>query len=251
MSNRLPRRFRRRIAWPMSTNAEETGKRPMPRHIAIIMDGNGRWAEARGLPRLEGHRRGVEAVRDVVRDARDLGLDYLTLYSFSTENWQRPRAEVFGLMQIFRAFFRRNLKELDEGNVRIRVIGRSDRLDEDILELIETATRTTRSNTGLNLTLAFNYGARAEMTDAAASILNDVAAGTLTVDDIDEELFSSRLYTSDIPDPEIVLRTSGEQRISNYLLWQSTGAEFHLTDTLWPAFSRSDLEKVIDNYCRG
>lgn len=221
---------------------------PLPRHIAIIMDGNGRWAEARGLPRLEGHRRGVEAVRDIVREASDLGLEYLTLYSFSTENWRRPQAEVFGLMQLFRVFFKRNLKEMNEKNVRIRIIGRRDRLEDDILGLMDNAIETTAQNTGLNLTLAFNYGARAEMSDAAETILKDVIAGTLKVEDIDEDLVSSRLYTADIPEPEIILRTSGEQRISNYLLWQSTGAEFHFTETLWPEFSRADLEKVIEGY---
>ena len=233
----------------MSDRNQTPSVRAMPRHIAIIMDGNGRWAKARGLPRLEGHRRGVEVVRDIVREASDMGLGYLTLYSFSTENWQRPKSEVFGLMQLFRVFFRRNLKELDEKNVRIRVIGRRDRLDDDILELIDTAVETTKSNTGLGLTLAFNYGARAEMADAAASILDDVAAGMLALDDIDEQLIENRLYTGDIPDPEIILRTSGEQRLSNFLLWQSTEAEFHFTETLWPEFSRADLEKVIRDYC--
>lgn len=223
---------------------------PLPRHIAIIMDGNGRWAEARGLPRLEGHRRGVEAVRDIVREAGDMGLEYLTLYSFSTENWRRPQAEVFGLMQLFRVFFKRNLKEMNENNVRIRIIGRRDRLDEDILGLMDKAVQKTEKNTGLNLTLAFNYGARAEIVDAAASILNEVATGTLNIDDINEDLVASRLYTADIPDPDVVLRTSGEQRISNYLLWQSTGAEFHFTETLWPEFTRADLEKVIGEYRR-
>lgn len=221
---------------------------PLPRHIAIIMDGNGRWAEARGLPRLEGHRRGVEAVRDIVREASDMGLEYLTLYSFSTENWQRPHAEVFGLMQLFRVFFKRNLKEMNEKNVRIRIIGRRDRLEDDILGLMGNAAEITMKNTGLNLTLAFNYGARAEMSDAAKTILDEVSAGTLKVEDIDEDLISSRLYTADIPDPDIILRTSGEQRISNYLLWQSTGAEFHFTETLWPEFSRADLEKVIREF---
>ena len=162
---------------------------PLPRHIAIIMDGNGRWAEARGLPRLEGHRRGVEAVRDIVREASDMDLEYLTLYSFSTENWRRPQAEVFGLMQLFRVFFKRNLKDMNEKNVRIRIIGRRDRLEDDILDLMEEAVETTAKNTGLNLTLAFNYGARAEMSDAAASILEEISAGTLNIEDIDEDLW--------------------------------------------------------------
>lgn len=212
------------------------------------MDGNGRWAEARGLPRLEGHRRGVEAVRKIVREASDMGLEFLTLYSFSTENWRRPKAEVVGLMHLFRIFFKRNLKEMNEKNVRIRILGRRDRLDDDILKLMDEAVEITATNTGLNLTLAFNYGAHAEMTDAAHSILEDVSAGKLAIDDIDENLIASRLYTADIPDPEIILRTSGEQRISNYLLWQSTGAEFHFTETLWPEFSLADLEKVIRDY---
>jgi undecaprenyl diphosphate synthase len=233
----------------MSTKPDKPPTRPFPRHIAIIMDGNGRWAEARGLPRLEGHRRGVETVRDIVREASDMELEFLTLYSFSTENWRRPKAEVVGLMQLFRVFFKRHLKEMHDNNVRIRIIGRRDRLEDDILDLIDKAVETTRENTGLGLTLAFNYGARAEMSDAAVSILNDVATGSLSVDEIDEDLLSSRLYTADIPDPEIVLRTSGEQRISNYLLWQSTGAEFHFTETLWPEFSRADLEVLIDEYC--
>lgn len=239
-----------RIDRAMSNTTEPNSPNDFPKHIAIIMDGNGRWAEARGLPRLEGHRRGVEAVRSVVREARDLGIEYLTLYSFSTENWRRPKAEVFGLMQLFRSFFKRNLKELDEGNVRIRIIGRPERLDDDILGLIEQAAKTTEKNTGLNLTLAFNYGARAEIADAASSILEDVVAGNIKVSDIDEDLIDARLYTADIPNPDIVLRTSGEQRISNFLLWQSTGAEFHFTQTLWPEFSRSDLETVIADFGR-
>lgn len=233
---------------PNEHKTRNSGDSPCPRHIAIIMDGNGRWAEARGLPRLEGHRRGVETVRDIVREASIMGLEYLTLYSFSTENWRRPQAEVFGLMQLFRVFFKRNLKEMNENNVRIRIIGQRDRLEDDILDLMDKAIKTTAKNTGLNLTLAFNYGARAEMSDAATSILKEVSSGTLSIDDIDEDLVASRLYTADIPNPNIVLRTSGEQRISNYLLWQSTGAEFHFTETLWPEFTRADLEKVIEDF---
>jgi undecaprenyl diphosphate synthase len=229
-------------------SATEPDQKPFPRHIAIIMDGNGRWAQNRGLPRLEGHRRGVEIVRQVLKDAEALGLEFITLYSFSTENWQRPLAEVTGLMQLFRIFFNKYLKELKANNVRIRFVGRQDQLEDDILKLIDKAVRETKDNTGLNATFAFNYGARAEMADAAASILADVKSGKIPVDDITQDLFASRLYTHDIPDPDVVVRTSGEQRVSNYLLWQSAQAEFMIINTLWPDFGIDDLKKIIEDY---
>lgn len=227
---------------------EPTQQRPFPRHIAIIMDGNGRWAKARGLPRLEGHRRGVEKVRQVLKDADELGLKHVTLYSFSTENWARPETEVTGLMQLFRLFFNRYLKEMHKNNVRIRFIGQRERLDEDIIHLIEKAVTTTKDNTGLNAIFAFNYGGRAEIVDAAQSLLEEVRAGTLTVDDIDQEKLEARLSTNGIPDPEVILRTSGEERISNYLMWQSVDSEFQMIDTLWPDFAKDDLEMAINLY---
>ena len=215
------------------------------------MDGNGRWAEARGLPRLEGHRRGVEMVRQVLKDADELGLEFVTLYSFSTENWARPQTEVTGLMQLFRLFFNRYLKEMHKNNVRITFIGERDRLDEDIVELIDKAVNTTKDNTGLNAVFAFNYGGRAEIVNAAQSILKEVRAGTLSLDEIDEQTIESHLYTVDIPDPEIILRTSGEERLSNYLLWQSVNSEFQKIETLWPDFTKADLENAIKQYCMG
>lgn len=232
------------------SDAPDTQK-PMPQHVAIIMDGNGRWATGRGLPRLEGHRRGVEKVRQVLKDADAIGLRYVTLYSFSTENWTRPETEVTGLMQLFRLFFNRYLKEMDRNNVRVRFIGEKTRLDTDIAELIDKAVATTKDNTGLTAVFAFNYGGRAEILSAAKSLLGDVARGDLAPGAITRDLFESRLYTAGIPHPDFILRTSGEERLSNYLLWQSAGAEFLKIDTLWPDFERADLQAAIDEWRLG
>ena len=220
----------------------------IPRHVAIIMDGNGRWAAARGLPRLEGHRRGVEALRRTVRAATDLGVEYLTFFSFSSENWRRPAQEVSDLMGLLKLFIRRDLATLHDANVRIRVIGARDDLSPDIRRLLDEAETTTRNNSGLNLVIAFNYGARAEITRAARRIALGVVEGVISPTAIDENLVSRHLDTAGMPDPDLLIRTSGEQRVSNFLLWQLAYTEFVFLDLHWPDFDRAALESAIRVY---
>jgi undecaprenyl diphosphate synthase len=222
--------------------------RPFPQHIAIIMDGNGRWAASRGLPRVEGHRRGVDAVKACVRAAGELGVRYLTLYSFSSENWKRPRDEIFELMGLLRRFIRRDLAELHKNDVRIRVIGTSEGVDEDITALIGEAVSLTRNNNGLQLTVAFNYGARDEIVRAARGLAGRVASGELKPADITAEALSGALDTSDVPDPDLLIRTSGEMRISNFLLWQCAYTEFVFVDTYWPDFDKQALASAVEAY---
>ena len=221
----------------------------MPRHIAIIMDGNGRWAKERGLPRVEGHRRGVDAVRKITRIAGEGGLNYLTLYSFSSENWSRPESEINELFGLLRMFIRRHLAELHENNVRIRIIGDEDGVPSDILKMIDEAQKLTNANTGLTLVIAFNYGARGEIASAMKKIAKSVADGELSVDDISAETVSQNLHTSDIPDPDLIIRTSGEQRLSNFLLWQAAYSEFVFTDCKWPDFDEEAFYAAISEYC--
>jgi len=221
---------------------------PPPVHVAIIMDGNGRWAKARGLPRVAGHRKGAEAVRAAVRAAADLGVSYLTLYSFSTENWNRPPDEVSALMGLLRIYLRNEVKELHKNGVRLLVVGDRSRLERDIVSLIEEAEAKTAANTRLTLVLALSYGGRAEIVHAARSLARDVAEGKLSADAIDEDILSGRLFTTGIPDPDLLIRTSGEQRISNFLLWQCAYAEMVFTDTLWPDFAKADLEQAIRDF---
>lgn len=221
-----------------------------PVHVAIIMDGNGRWARARGLPRTAGHRRGAESVRSAVESARELGVSYLTLYGFSSENWKRPAREVDDLMGLLRLYLRREIKELKRNGVRVRVIGDRERLPADIVELIEGAESGTVVNTVLTLIVALSYGARAEITAAARRIAEDVKAGILETDAVDEDAFERYLSTSGIPDPDLLIRTSGEQRLSNFLLWQCAYAELVFVDTLWPDFSRDDFEDAILEFRR-
>jgi undecaprenyl diphosphate synthase len=220
----------------------------VPRHIAIIMDGNGRWAQSRGLPRVEGHRRGVEALRRTVDAAGQLGVQYLTVYSFSIENWRRPASEVSDLMGLIKLFIRRDLAELHRNGVRICVVGAPDDVPHDVGALLHEAQETTRNNKELTLVVAFNYGARQEIVQAARRIAEAVAAGTMRPEDVTEASFAKRLYTADIPEPDLVIRTSGELRLSNFLLWQSAYAEFVFTDVLWPDFARADLEAAIDAF---
>ena len=210
-------------------------------HVAIIMDGNGRWARKRGLPRTLGHREGVEAVRRTVRAALDLGIPYLTIYSFSSENWSRPRDEIDYLMGLMKRFIRRDLAELHEANVSIRVIGERDRVDQELLALIDEATELTHSNTRLTLVIAFNYGGRNEIVRAAGRLAAEVAAGQLDPDKIDTHEFDRALDTGGVPDPDLLIRTSGEMRLSNFLLWQSAYAEFVFLDTYWPDFGQELL----------
>ncbi len=223
---------------------------PPPRHVAIIMDGNGRWAKSRGLPRTEGHRRGAEAVRRTVEAAIDHGVEYLTLYGFSSENWKRPSDEVSSLMALLRIYLRSEIAELYRNGVRFRVIGDRQRLDPDIAALIEDGENRTRENTRLNLILALSYGGRDELVCGMRKLAQEVASGHRLPDAIDETAISEVLYTHDIPDPDLMVRTSGEQRISNFLLWQSAYSEFVFVDTLWPDFAAGDFAAVIASYHR-
>ena len=222
--------------------------RQLPRHIAIIMDGNGRWARARGLPRIAGHRRGAEAVRRTLVAASELAIPYLTLFGFSSENWKRPLDEVDDLMGLLRHYLRGEIAELHRNGVCLRVIGEIGRLSPDLVTLIANAEALTHDNRGINLTIALSYGGRAEIVAATRAIAVRVAAGSLPVEAVDEDLIASHLFTADLPDPDLLIRTSGEQRISNFLLWQCAYAELVFTKTLWPDFERSDLEEAIAEY---
>jgi len=232
---------------PVPTQPESNG---IPVHVAIIMDGNGRWAKAKGLPRAAGHAQGAEAVRRTVKAASDLGIQYLTLYGFSLENWKRPAKEIADLMGLLRLYLRKEISELHREGVRIRFIGDRSMLAADIISLIEMSEQTTRANTKLDLVIALSYGSRQEITAAVRQLVEDVAAGEISADAIDENAVEGRLYTADMPDPDLIVRTSGEQRISNFLLWQSAYAEFVFTDVLWPDFSREKLEDSIEEFSR-
>jgi len=212
------------------------------------MDGNGRWAKARGLQRVEGHRRGVEALRRTVDAAGSLGVQYLTVYSFSIENWRRPASEVSDLMGLIKFFIRRDLAELHRNGVRIRVIGTPDDVPHDVAALLHEAQETTANNRNLTLVIAFNYGARQEIVQATRRIAEAVAAGTMRPEDVTEAGFAKRLYTTDIPDPDLIIRTSGEMRLSNFLLWQSAYSEFVFLPVLWPDFGAADLKSAIEAY---
>jgi undecaprenyl diphosphate synthase len=234
----------------MSTVSSLRDAVPPPVHVGIIMDGNGRWAQARGLLRVEGHRQGAEAVRRAVKASVDLGVRYLTLYGFSNENWKRPEVEVSALMGLLRLYLRREIDELDQRGVRIRFIGQRQRLAADIVSLIEEAEARTHGNTKLTLIVALSYGARQEITEAVRAIAIKAAAGELDPASIDENLVADHLETAGIPDPDLMIRTSGEQRVSNFLLWQLAYSELVFTDTLWPDFSQSDLEEAINEFHR-
>jgi len=222
----------------------------IPRHVAIIMDGNGRWAASRGLPRTEGHRRGVEALRKTVRAAGELGISYLTIFSFSSENWSRPPAEIRDLMGLLKRFIRHDLAELHQSRVKVRVIGERDGLDPDIRRLLEEAEELTRDNDRLNLIVAFNYGARQEIARAARRVAEDVAAGRLDPAAVTSEMLARHLDAPDLPDPDLIVRTSGEQRLSNFLLWQAAYSELVFVPTYWPDFDRAALEGAIAEYRR-
>jgi undecaprenyl diphosphate synthase len=224
--------------------------RPPPRHIAIIMDGNGRWAKARGLPRALGHKEGVEALRRAVEAARDLGLTHLSVYAFSTENWNRPQAEIDALFDLLRLFVKRDLARLHKDGVRIRIIGSREGLSKDILSLIDEAVDLTKDNGRLTLNIAFNYGGRGEIVAAAQEIARRVEAGSLKPGQIDEALVSRLLWTSESPDPDLLIRTSGELRLSNYLLWSGAYSELMFMDIWWPDFNRACMEQAIDAFRR-
>ena len=222
----------------------------VPRHVAIIMDGNGRWAKRRGRPRAAGHRAGAEAVRGAVRAAAELGVEALTLYAFSSENWKRPADEVRDLMGLLRLYLRREMRALHEQNVRIRFIGEHESLSADIRSLMDEARALTAANTGLNLVLAINYGARREIVTAARRLAEEVARGALAPEEITEERFAAALSLPDLPDPDLVIRTSGEQRLSNFLLWQAAYAELLFLDILWPDFTQESFRAAVAEYAR-
>jgi undecaprenyl diphosphate synthase len=221
-----------------------------PRHVAIIMDGNGRWAKSRGLPRAAGHRAGADAVRRTVEAARQLGLDYLTLYAFSAENWKRPLGEVTDLMGLLRLYLRSEIATLHKNGIRFRVIGDRSRLGKDILSLIDDVENMTKDNTAMTLLLALSYGGRQEIIEAAKTLAREAAAGRLDPEAIDESKFDQTLYTAGIPDPDLVIRTSGEKRISNFLLWQSAYSEYVFLDVLWPDFGHAEIQWAIDEFLR-
>ncbi|MFQ5984381.1 MAG: isoprenyl transferase [Alphaproteobacteria bacterium] len=226
-------------------------KPPPPVHVAVIMDGNGRWAKDRGLPRIAGHKRGAEAVRRIVKSCRELGVGYLTLYAFSSENWKRPPSEVDDLMGLLRIYLRKELVELAREGVRLRFIGdRNARLSEDIIALIEDAEARTAQNRALTLIVALDYGGRREIARGARRLAEEAVAGRLRPEEITEEIFASHLDTADIPDPDLLIRTSGEQRLSNFLLWQCAYSELVFVPTLWPDFSKRDLEEAIGEFHR-
>ena len=221
---------------------------PVPNHVAIIMDGNGRWAESRGLARLRGHRQGMEAARRVTRAAGELGISYLTLYAFSLENWNRPRAEVSELMRLLDNYLEREIDGLMENDVRVRVIGRLDRLSSELRERIEAGVARTRENRGLNLVFALSYGGRAEIVEAARGLLRDAELGKIDPEQLDEKTFAAYLYDAEIPDPDLLIRTGSESRVSNFLLWQIAYSEIYTSDIMWPDFQAADLEAALADY---
>jgi undecaprenyl diphosphate synthase len=219
-----------------------------PRHVAIIMDGNGRWAASRGLPRSAGHKQGVEALRRTVRAAGDIGIEYLTIYSFSTENWSRPKPEVAFLLELLRRYIRQDVAELHASGVRIKIIGVREGLERSLLKLLEDAENLTHDNRKLTLVVAFNYGSRQEIVSAAQKLADQVVSGKLRTSDITPENFSQCLDTADMPDPDLLIRTGGEERISNFLLWQSAYAEFVFLEKHWPDFDGNELQHAIAEY---
>lgn len=220
----------------------------IPAHVALILDGNGRWAKKRGLPRQMGHKKGCETVEQTVEDAARLGIKYLTVYGFSTENWKRPDEEVGALMQLFRFYTKRLLKIALESNVRVKMIGERDRFAPDIIEGINQLEEQTKNHTGMTFIIAVNYGGRDEITRAARKIAADAANGKLSAEQLTEQVFASYLDTDGIPDPDLLIRTSGELRLSNYLLWQLAYSELYVTDCLWPDFNRDELLEAIRQY---
>ena len=223
-------------------------ERKVPRHVAIILDGNGRWAKKRMLPRNAGHAAGSKNVEKICAAAWDMGIEYVTMYAFSTEKWSRPKEEVDALMKLLHSYLKDCLKTSKKNNMQVRVIGDISKLDKDLQERIIELERVSAENTGLHFQVALNYGSRDEIKRSIISIANEVKEGSLLPEDITEDIISSHLDTSGIPDPDLMIRTSGEQRLSNYLLWQLAYAEFYFTDVLWPDFSKKDLQKAVEFY---
>ena len=230
--------------------APKLGEGDRPLHVAVIIDGNGRWARARGMPRSFGHREGAKAVRRAVEAACSLGVGYLTLFGFSSENWSRPAQEIGDLMELLRFYLRREIADLHNDGIRFQVIGDRSRLSADIVTLIENGERLTAGNSRMVLTVALSYGGRRELTGVVRRIAEEVAAGRLDPSEIDEHIVASRLDTAAMPDPDLLVRTSGEKRISNFLLWQIAYAEFVFMDVLWPDFGRAHLEEALDEFAR-
>ena len=229
-------------------NKIEIDTHNIPRHIAIIMDGNGRWANAKGLPRIAGHREGVRTVRKITEICGELNIKILTLYTFSSENWNRPATEVSALMKLLMSSLRREVKDLMKNNVRFTVIGNINELESNVQNELLDAIHKTKNNTGLNLNLALSYGSRQEILFAVKKLIDKVSKGEIKVDEIDESVFSKLLYTQNIPDPDLLIRTGGEFRISNFLLWQIAYTEIHVTDTSWPSFGKKELTEAIYEY---
>jgi len=231
-----------------TTQLSEKARTALPAHVAIIMDGNGRWARERGLPRVEGHRRGAESVRAVLRCASSLGIRHLTLYAFSIENWNRPKAEVDTLMKFLARYLKTEQAEMDQNNVRLRAIGQLDRLPGFVREQLDATIASLDANTGTTLNLALSYGGRTELVDAARALAAKAQSGELAPADIDEQTFAGHLYTAGTPDPDLLIRTSGEMRVSNFLLWQISYAELVVTERLWPDFGKADFCAALEAY---
>lgn len=232
----------------MSESPETISIEKIPEHVAIIMDGNGRWAKARGMPRAEGHRKGADSVKRALESACKFGVKYLTLYAFSVENWNRPKAEVDALMQLLDQFLKTQLTHLKKNDIRFQVIGRTHELPEHVQKRIATSIEATKDNTRCTLVLALNYGTRTEIADAMSSILQKAQAGELSIDQIDYNTIAQHLYTQALPDPDLIIRTSGEARLSNFLMLQAAYAEIHFTDVLWPDFQETDFARALQDY---
>ena len=229
-------------------NINRSHLKNVPKHIAIIMDGNGRWAKERGLPRIAGHREGINSVREITRICGEIGVKYLTLFTFSTENWNRPKREVKALMTLLLSTIKKEIKELHKNNVKFSTIGDISILPKSTEKGIKEGIELTFNNSGLNLILALNYGSRQEILSAVNNIISDINKKDIEIDSIDENIFSSYLYTNNFPDPDLLIRTSGELRISNFLLWQSAYTEMYLTDTYWPSFRENELFQAINDF---
>jgi undecaprenyl diphosphate synthase len=234
---------------PKVSDRQNDAAKTGPRHVAIIMDGNGRWATQRGRPRLFGHHAGAKRVREIVESCPDVGVEYLTIFAFSTENWKRTQVEVAGLMSLFRRYITKETRALSEFGARVRFIGDRVRLDDKLVSLMDELEKSTSHNTKTNLTIALNYGGRDEVARATKRLAEDIARGTLDPEDVDEETLPKYLDTHVLPDPDLVIRTSGEARISNFLLWQSAYAEYEFIDTLWPDFTREEFASLCASYC--
>lgn len=239
-----------RNALPAETPPKTGDTRPLPAHVAIIMDGNGRWATGRGLPRIAGHKRGINSVRKITRHAKARGVKYLTLFAFSTENWLRPKEEVHGLFDLFRYYMRRECRTLAREGVRIRFIGDSSEMPGDIQSMMVEAEAMTSTGDTMTLVIALNYGARAEIITATQRLAARAAAGEIAAESIDDAMLAGEMNTSDFPDPDLIIRTSGEQRLSNFLLWQAAYSEFLFVDRHWPDFDEQSFDQCLDHYCQ-